>query len=397
MSVSDTELAGDARRFREVLAHYPTGVVVVTALDRDGAPLGMVVGSFTSVSLDPPLVAYLPAKSSSSYAALREQPRFCVNVLASDQEQLCREFASRGADKFTDVTWALSPGGSPVLAGAVAWLDCSVEGVLDGGDHDIVLGRVEHLEVSGAGDPLLFFQGGYGGFRPRALVAPWSADLRPQLQDADVARGPMEDLAREVGFPCYAQALVDDEVVVVAGAGGDQVVRTHIGRRLPLVPPYGSLFLDLADPDVAADQWAHHLRTPVSAPMRAHHRLMLERVRSRGWSLGLRAPQHDDVWDQVARFSEARAMPDVERRIGALLDGLTPYYEPSDLEPTGSYDVRALAAPVRSGGRTALVLVLHGMPAGASGAQVAHWRECLVTTADAVSRRLAALPEARTR
>ncbi|KAB2812635.1 flavin reductase [Pimelobacter simplex] len=391
--MSDTELAGDGRRFREVLAHFPTGVVVVTALGADDVPLGMVVGSFTSVSLDPPLVAYLPAKSSSSYAALRERPRFCVNVLASDQEQLCRQFASRGTDKFAGVSWDLSPGGSPVLDGAVAWLDCTVESVLDGGDHDIVLGRVEHLDVPGvgAGDPLLFFQGGYGGFRPRSLVAPWSADLRLPLQVADVARGPMDELAREVGFPCYAQALVDDEVVVVAGAGGDHGMRTHIGRRMPLVPPYGSLFLDLADAEVATTQWAHHLRSAVAPEVRAGHREMLERVRERGWSLGLRAPQHDDVWEEVARFSEARVTPDAERRIGALLDGLTPYYEPADLDPAAPYDVRMLAAPVRRDGRTVLVLVLYGMPGGVPGAQVDGWRERLVATADAVSARLAEL------
>lgn len=386
--MSDTELAGDARRFREVLAHFPTGVVVVTATGADGVPCGMVVGSFTSVSLDPPLVAYLPARSSSSYAALRTRPRFCVNVLASDQEQLCRQFASRGADKFAGVGWSLSPGGSPVLDGAVAWLDCAVADVLDGGDHDIVLGRVEHLDVSGAGDPLLFFQGGYGGFRPGSLVAPWSADLRLQLQVADVARGPMDELAREVGFPCYAQALVDDDVVVVAGAGGERTVRAHIGRRMPLVPPYGSLFLDLADPDVAAAQWARQLRAPVADDVRATHRVLAERVRSRGWSLGLRAPRHDEIWEEVARFSDTRATPEAERRIGALLDGLTPYYEPADLDPAATYDVRVLAAPVRLDGRTVLVLVLHGMPDGVPGAQVERWRDRLVATADAVAAQL---------
>lgn len=392
--MSDTELAGDTRRFREVLAQFPTGVVVVTAVDDDGVPLGMVVGSFTSVSLDPPLVAYLPAKSSSSYAALRERTRYCVNVLASDQEQLCRQFASRGAEKFTGVGWTLSPGGSPVLDGAVAWLDCTVESVLDGGDHDIVLGRVEHLDVSGGGDPLLFFQGGYGGFRPRSLVAPWSADLRRQLQVADLARGPMDELARELGFPCYAQALVDDDVVVVAGAGGDHGMRTHIGRRMPLVPPYGSLFLDLSDPDHAATQWAHHLRAPVAPDARAAHLAMLDRVRQRGWSLGLRAPQHEEVWEEVARFSEARATPDAERRIGALLDGLTPYYEPGDLDPAARYDVRMVAAPVRHDGRTVLVLVLYGMPGGAAGAEVSRWGERLVATADAVADRLLETPVA---
>ncbi len=383
------EQSFDSRRFREVMANYPTGVVVITAVAEDGAPLGMVVGSFTSVSLEPPLVAYLPAKTSSSYAALRSRPRFCVNVLSSDQEQLCRQFASRGGDKFAGVDWTLSPGGTPILADAVAWLDCAVEDTLDGGDHDIVLGRVEHMDAPGDGDALLFFQGGYGGFRSQSLVAPWSADLRLQLQVADVARGPMDALAREMGIPCFAQALVDDDVVVVAASGGVHGVRAHIGRRMPLMPPYGSLFLDLADLDEAASVWARHQRGPVTEEARATHLAMLGRVRDRGWSLGLVAPQHDEIWEEVTRFSEARATPGAERRIGRLLEELTPYYEPPDLIADTRYDVRSIAAPVRAAGRTVMALVLYGIPAQASVAEIEHWIARLTATADAVADELA--------
>lgn len=382
----------DERVFREVLANFPTGVVVVTAMGEHDEPLGMVVGSFTSVSLDPPLVAYLPAKTSSSYAALKTRPTFCVNVLASDQEWMCRQFAARGAEKYAGVSWRLSPGGSPVLEGTVAWIDCDVEHVLDGGDHDIVVGRVSHLEATGAGDPLLFFQGGYGGFRPRALVAPWSSDLRVQLQVADVARAPMERVALELGFSCYAQVLVDDEVVVVAGAGGDHGMRTHIGRRMPLVPPYGSLFFDQADVDEAATAWECHLRGAVPDESHREHVAMLRRVRERGWSLGLLAPQHDSVWEEVVRFAEERTTPEAERRVGALLSGLRSFYEPADLAHDELYDVRVLAAPVRAEGTTVLALVLYGMPLKATPREIDHWARRLRESADDVSQQLAQVP-----
>jgi 3-hydroxy-9,10-secoandrosta-1,3,5(10)-triene-9,17-dione monooxygenase reductase component len=152
--------------FRRVLGHFPTGVVIVTAV-HDGRPAGMSIGSFTSVSLDPPLVAILPAKTSTSWPAIEAAGAFCVNILNARQEALCRAFATSGADKFAGVTWRTAPSGSPVLAGALAWLDCSLEQVVEAGDHLIALGRVAALDVGEQGEdwdsgPLVFFQGGYG-------------------------------------------------------------------------------------------------------------------------------------------------------------------------------------------------------------------------------------------
>ncbi|GAA0232173.1 hypothetical protein GCM10009527_030880 [Actinomadura nitritigenes] len=159
--------AVDPARFRHVLGHYPTGVVVVTALDRSGAAIGMTVGSFTSVSLDPPLVAFLPDRNSGSWRALRESgERFCVNVLSAGQEDVCRAVAVRKTDKFHDIEWRPSPAGNPVINGAVAWIDCVTEQLHDAGDHHIVVGRVLHLQEGDGETPLLFHQGTYGTFAP---------------------------------------------------------------------------------------------------------------------------------------------------------------------------------------------------------------------------------------
>ena len=124
----------DHMRFREVLGHYPTGVVLVTAVV-DGEPVGMIVGSFTSVSLDPPLVAYLPMTTSATFDRIRQSSVFCVNVLSSEQEPLCRKMASRADDKWAGVEWSASPQGAPIISGAVAWLECSVQSITEAGDH----------------------------------------------------------------------------------------------------------------------------------------------------------------------------------------------------------------------------------------------------------------------
>lgn len=179
MSAAESRDTGiETQHFRDVLGQYPTGVVVVTAADADGEPVGMTVGSFTSVSLEPPLVAFLPSKTSSSWAALQATgDHFCINVLRADQEELCRAVAIRKSNKFAGFDWRLSAGGNPVLEDAVAWIDCVTEHIHDGGDHDIVVGRVIDLDFGSPGQPLLFFRGGYGSFRPSSSASRVIADL----------------------------------------------------------------------------------------------------------------------------------------------------------------------------------------------------------------------------
>jgi 3-hydroxy-9,10-secoandrosta-1,3,5(10)-triene-9,17-dione monooxygenase reductase component len=132
----------------------------------DDAPAGLSVNSFTSVSLDPPLVAFCVAKESSTWPRIRRAGGFTVSILAEDQEDLSRVFASKSADKFREVAWWPAPSGFPVLAGAVAWIDCAVESEHDAGDHVIVVGRVRELDVADDGKPLIFYRGGYGRFEP---------------------------------------------------------------------------------------------------------------------------------------------------------------------------------------------------------------------------------------
>jgi flavin reductase (DIM6/NTAB) family NADH-FMN oxidoreductase RutF len=155
----------DRTTFRRVLGHYPTGVCVVTSHVPGDKPVAMVVGSFTSVSLDPPLVGFFPDRSSTSWPRIERAGKFCVNILAHDQHALCRRFSAKGDDKFAGLDYRLSAGGSPILPNVVAWIDCTIHSVHEAGDHYVVMGRVLDLNVEGD-QPLLFFQGGYGGFAP---------------------------------------------------------------------------------------------------------------------------------------------------------------------------------------------------------------------------------------
>jgi flavin reductase (DIM6/NTAB) family NADH-FMN oxidoreductase RutF len=144
--------------FRRVLGQFLTGVAVISAMHEEN-PVGLTVGSFFSVSLEPPLVGFCAARSSKTWPAIRRSGRFCVNVLAADQEGVCRSFARTGADKFEGVGWALSDGGCPRLDDVIAWIDCDIETVHDAGDHEICIGRVRALGDPRLSGPLMFFRG----------------------------------------------------------------------------------------------------------------------------------------------------------------------------------------------------------------------------------------------
>ncbi|PTT63113.1 flavin oxidoreductase [Arthrobacter sp. HMWF013] len=161
--------AEPARHFRNVLGSYPTGVVAVTAPGEGGEPIAMVVGSFTSVSLDPPMVAFLADRGSGTFPKIKAAGHFVANVLASDQAGLCRSMAAKGAHRFRDVAWQPSEHGAPLLEGVVAWIECTMEQVVEAGDHVIAIGRVNDLRVVSEKLPLLFFRGTYGAFEAHTM------------------------------------------------------------------------------------------------------------------------------------------------------------------------------------------------------------------------------------
>jgi 3-hydroxy-9,10-secoandrosta-1,3,5(10)-triene-9,17-dione monooxygenase reductase component len=156
-------LTFDSAHFRAVLGHFTTGITIITGMEST-EPVGLTCQSFISLSLDPPLVGFAPSKGSTSWPRVRSSGAFCVNVLGEDQEELCRVFATSGADKFRGVGWRPAKTGSPLLDDVLAWVDCRIEDEHPAGDHLIVVGRVVDLAASRSGRPLLFYRGGYGRF-----------------------------------------------------------------------------------------------------------------------------------------------------------------------------------------------------------------------------------------
>ncbi|WP_030709475.1 flavin reductase family protein [Streptomyces griseus] len=148
--------------FRRVLGHFAAGVTVVTARDADG-PTGFACQSFASLSLDPPLVSFMVARTSTTWPRIARAGVFCVNILGADKGALCRGFAVSGSDKFAGVAYGDAPAtGSPLLDSVPAWIDCRIHAVHTGGDHLIVVGRVEALGAEEEGEPLLFHRGAFG-------------------------------------------------------------------------------------------------------------------------------------------------------------------------------------------------------------------------------------------
>lgn len=155
------DASANAEALRAVLRLLPTSVAVVAAV-YDGQPAGMVVGTFTSVSMDPPLVGFLAMEGSGAWQRIRRSDSFAVSILSSEQQDVCRHFASRISDKFSGARWRPSPSGAPIIGDCVAWFDCALEAIIPAGDHYFVLGAVTSSAVEEEqASPLIFYRREY--------------------------------------------------------------------------------------------------------------------------------------------------------------------------------------------------------------------------------------------
>jgi len=158
-------LAIDPVHFRSVMGYLPTGVVALTGFAPEATQLsGLIVGTFASLSLEPALMTFSVAHTSSTWPTLRAATRFSASVLAAGQEAVCRTISSKRPDKFDDVDWYTSPAGLPRITGAHAWIDCELQAELDGGDHTIVIARVLNMDAAHEREPLIFHQSQFGRF-----------------------------------------------------------------------------------------------------------------------------------------------------------------------------------------------------------------------------------------
>ncbi len=372
--------------FRETLGHYPTGVAVVTAVTNDGTPAGMVVGTFCSVSLDPPLIAFFPATDSNSFAYLRTAPAFCVNVLASDQELLCRQFATGGADKFDGVHWRSGPLGSPILEDAVSWIECTFEDIRETGDHYIVVGRVQELAVARSTLPLLFFQGGYGRFSPGSFIATPDPDLIQAAQLAAAIRDQVEALSNELGVNCGVLVKIRGDAVQVLAANGGSVTEPFpLGHRQPIIPPLGAAFLVDSTP-TEIEAWLQ--RAPEDGHSRRDlYRAQLNKVRECGYSLLLAAEPGLLQRQQAAlsAFELSDRLPRHERAVRQATSELAAVFCP-DLLPGKRYDLESIVVPVNpKADLPPMAIRMTGLPTSVTAQQIESWIQSLKEVAATAS------------
>lgn len=149
--------------FRETLGCFATGVTIITTLDTEGAPVGLTANSFSSLSLDPPLVLFCLDRNVVSFQAFHSNRHFAVNILGADQEDMSRRFARSGSDKWNDVEFKRWDTGCPIFDGCIANMECDIDSIYEGGDHVIIVGKVIRMAGDNAGNPpLTYYCGEYG-------------------------------------------------------------------------------------------------------------------------------------------------------------------------------------------------------------------------------------------
>lgn len=382
--------SGDA--VADVLGTYPRGVVVLTALSAEGELAATVTDSFATVSTSPPVISLAVPKSSPGFAHILDSGTFCVNVLAIDQESLCRRMGSEvRSNRMDGVEWRPSPAGSPILAGVVSWMDCSITAVADGDSSHLVIASITGLEVERDVMPLLHFQRGYGTFAAGSLVTSHDGEYADYGTLVDSARDSIELLARDLGVECSVIARVGEDTVFVATSNHSALGRpTRLGMRSPILPPLGCLFVD-APGAPTAEEWLNRLGTDADGmALRTLARQQLDRVRRRGWSISLRGKFTIAELDEaVAGYTSPARTAEDEQRLLDLLRVMSQFHEVPDLRAGESYDVLQLAVPVRDGiGNTLGALRLGDLPTQARGDEIMFWLSQLQASARAVERKM---------
>lgn len=384
----------DPRAFRDVMGHYPTGVVIVTAMI-DDKPYGMVVGTFNSVSLQPPLVSFMPMTTSASYATLRTAESVCISVFAHDQIQACRTLASKDPDKFTKVEWTLSPFGQPQIEGAVAHIHGRITKEVEGGDHFITLVSVDDLAVVRPTTPLLFFQGGYGGFSTTGMSAHVDESLISAMRVAEAARPQLDRLATR--FDASAAALVQisaiDQTIGATSYGANTDVDERIGVRIPLIPPLGEAAVAWSRDQV--DSWVSRIFPP-DAEVIQSYRDRLATVREQGYAIS-----RDDsdtgtyaaLSEALSEYALAELTPARDRAVRGTIAASRDCFGGSVHEDETAIDLASVVVPIYDPNadepsNSGLVLRLGNLPRGVDPATAHEWITALKVAAAEVTETL---------
>lgn len=368
----------DPKLFREVMGHYPTGVAVVTGRGPDGEILAMVVGTFSSVSLDPPLVSFMPMKTSRTFQKLRTCDSLCINILGGEQQAEMLAIAQRWENKLDGIDWYPSPSGDPILRNSISWIDTTIADVVEAGDHWIVLCAVQDLQVTNAVSPLLFFQGGYGSFAGLEAASRMSHEILPAIHAAHHASDPLKDLAYSIGCEVSVFAAISDDefATVFSELSADATREGGLASRVPLVPPIGDSYL-FDKPEELQERWVNKLKNP-SEEIRELHQRRLAFMREHGYLLAFLPEGGSAAYEQMIRatqeYKKVSLTPMEERSLRETI-GSTPLdYEPRELVAEETYNVGSIVFPVKDpAGQYTMTLRLAQLPTGVSGEVVQQW------------------------
>lgn len=346
--------------WRTVLGEYPTGVTLLTSRDENGNDLGMVVGTFSAVSENPPLIGFMSTRTSYNAGLIRQNGTFCANVLGFGHEDLCRAFASHEPERFALGEWERSELGNSRLVDAVAWFEGKITQVVEAGDHDIVIAEVTGLGLGdgSAGLPLLFLKGGYGSFTVPSLNFDMSG-FASRLRLAENVRAVVQSLADETGTECLLSTLADDSVVVLTAANllPHRIRSGLVGMVFPFAAPMGSA-LAAWGPGDRLKLWrenARHLLGQVDRPLLEG---LLASVRQRGYAVSVGNTMAESFDDAAVDPNTTRA--DLSRLWEAVAADTRQTLDPR-APLTG---VSSLQFPVfDADGHTQFELVVSGMAA----------------------------------
>jgi flavin reductase (DIM6/NTAB) family NADH-FMN oxidoreductase RutF len=366
------------RAFRNVMSNYPTGVAVVTGKAEDGEVMALVVGTFSSVSIDPPLVSFMPMKTSRTFERMRRCESLCINIFGGEQEDAMMKIAKRRENKLDGIEWYPSPSGDPILNKCIGWIDTSISEIVEAGDHWIVLCHVHDLEVTNPVPPLLFFQGGYGSFVGTAQLGRLRHDTLPATHAAHGAHDSLTALAQSIGCEVIVYtALSEDELATVYSAVGEGVKeQDSFSSRVPIVPPIGDTYVFDKDSGVQ-ERWLGKLDDS-SDTVRTEHQRRLEFLKDKGYIIShLPADGQQAYGDMIAatrEYLKAPLTPLSERAIRDLIEATTVDYLQREITEDETFTIGSIVLPVQDPtGDYTLTLRLSQLPQNVDGATVNAW------------------------
>ena len=368
----------DSGQFRSVMSHYPTGVAVVTGRAPDGEPLAMVVGTFSSVSLDPPLVSFMPMKTSKTFDRLRECDSLCINIIGGDQQQELMSIAQRWKQKLDGIHWTPSPAGDPVLGNSLAWIDTTIYDLVDAGDHWIVLCQVRDLDVTKSAPPLLFFQGGYGTFVGNSRLPHPRHDALSAINSTHSAQAELQELADTIRCEVVVwAALSENEFATIFSALGPGVsAEGQLATRVPTIPPIGDTYVFDKSQEVR-DRWISKIGTK-DDNVRADHLRRLEYLEKNRYGICFLPDAGSDAYqgmiDATREYLTRKLIPSEERIVTDLMKGTAIDYNQREIVDDDYYDIGSMVFPMRDAeGATTMTLRLAQLPSHVSGRIVRAW------------------------